>query len=258
MIEQTLSRLIDKVENSYYGKYKGFVVDNDDPENLGRLKVKVPSILGEDVVTGWAMPCLPYGGANDQGFFFIPEIDAGVWVEFEEGNLEYPVWAGTFWSKPAGASEAPKPGDAQSPPTRKIIRTVKGNSIELEDKDNEETLIIIEKTNNNKVTMDKNGIIFEDGSGNKIILDKNGIIIEDKNQNKIQMDGTSGFPAGKNIVLNGNKRICLDGLIDWLMSHKHIGNMGAPCPLSPDDMSKLVMSKASPNSGILSDNVTAK
>ena len=111
MLDDTLNRIIDKVEHKYYGKYRGIVVDNSDPENLGRLKVKVPSILGNDVVTGWAMPCLPYGGASDQGFFAIPEIDAGVWVEFEMGDLEYPIWVGTYWSKPGGTTEIPSPAD---------------------------------------------------------------------------------------------------------------------------------------------------
>src|SRR5205814_7880539 len=57
-----------------------------------------------EVVSGWALPCAPYGGAAEQGFFFIPEVDAGVWVEFEAGNLDFPVWVGTFWSKPGGSS----------------------------------------------------------------------------------------------------------------------------------------------------------
>ena len=76
---------------------------------LGRLKLKVPSVLGGDVVTGWATPCAPYGGAADQGFLFIPDVGAGVWTEFEEGDLEFPIWAGTFWSQPNSESELPKP-----------------------------------------------------------------------------------------------------------------------------------------------------
>ena len=73
MTEDLLVRLLDKVENRYYGKYRGFVDDNKDPENRGRLRVRIPSVLGQDVVSGWALPCAPYGGMPDQGFFFIPE-----------------------------------------------------------------------------------------------------------------------------------------------------------------------------------------
>src|SRR5215813_15502012 len=124
--------LLGITESRFYGKYRAFVVDNADPENRGRLKLHIPSVLGDDVVSGWALPCAPYGGAADQGFFFIPEKDAAVWVEFEMGDLAYPVWVGTFWGKPGGQTEAPKPADAQSPPTSKVIKTL-NHLVELAD-----------------------------------------------------------------------------------------------------------------------------
>lgn len=200
LMEKTLTRLIEKVDHKYYGKYRGIVVNNNDPEKLGRLKVKVPSVLGNDVVTGWAMPCLPYGGAKDQGFFFIPEDRSGVWVEFEAGDLEFPIWVGTYWAKPGGETEVPKPADTQSPPTQKIIRTVKGHSIEIEDKDGDEKIVIFEKVNGNKVTMDKKGIIIEDGANTqKITMNNSGIVIEDKDGSKLEMNSKKIyiFPAGE-------------------------------------------------------------
>ena len=205
-----LSRLVEKIEGRFYGKYRAVVVDNSDPENRGRLKLRIPSVLGADIVSGWALPCLPYGGAPDQGFFFIPEVDATVWVEFEAGNLDYPIWVGTFWGKPGGASEAPKPADEQSPPTRKIIRTLKGSSIEIEDKDGEEVFIIqyndgdkkntvtmnkdgiaVEDANENKMTLDADGVKIEDANANKITMDSSGIVIQDKNQNKVEMSAST-------------------------------------------------------------------
>lgn len=83
-LERIVADLVQKIEHRFYGKYRGFVVDNDDKKHLGRLTLRVPSVLGNNVVTGWATPCVPYGGVADQGFLFIPEKDAGVWVEFEE------------------------------------------------------------------------------------------------------------------------------------------------------------------------------
>lgn len=250
-LEKVVAKLVQQVERRFYGKYRGLVVDNADPEKLGRLKVQVPSVLGSDVVTGWAMPCVPYGGDVDTGFLFIPEIGAGVWVEFEEGDLEFPIWVGTFWSKPGGDSELPKPNDAdgmeqgevQDPPTRKIIKTKKGHTIQLEDADGEEMVLLVEAVNGQVVTMNQDGIKVTDGkNGNTVTLDNNGIVLEDKNGNVIVMDSMSGFPAGAGIKLNaGTGRVCMEDLITWLLSHQHVGNMGAPTPLFPANITDLTL-----------------
>jgi hypothetical protein len=113
MNDDLLARLAQRVEGRFYGKYRALVVDNADPENRGRLRLQIPGVLGREVVSGWALPCLPYGGAADHGFFFIPEVNACVWAEFEMGDLTYPIWVGAFWGKPGGETEAPKPADAQ-------------------------------------------------------------------------------------------------------------------------------------------------
>ena len=175
-LEKVVANLVHKVEDPVYGKYRGTVVDNADPENLGRLRLKVPDLLGNEVVTGWAMPCLPYGGFANQGFLFVPEVEAGVWVEFEKGDTDYPIWTGTFWSKPGGDSELPKANDAdgteqdtvQDPPTRKIIKTVKGHTIQFEDADDEEMIMIYEATNGHVITLNKDGIKITDATENVI------------------------------------------------------------------------------------------
>lgn len=280
-LNKVVASLVQKVEHRFYGKYRGFVVDNADPENLGRLNVNIPSVLGDEV-TVWAMPCVPYGGDTNQGFLCIPDNEAGVWIEFEEGDLEFPIWVGTFWSKPGGESELPKPNDAdgaeqdsvQDPPTRKIIKTKKGHTIQFEDADGDELVMIIEATNGNVVTMNKEGIKITDGtngndvtlntqgitisdkSGNQIIMESQGIVCEDLNGNIIRMDSSSGFPAGPGIAVNaGGNRVCLDSLIDWLLQHQHVGNMGAPTPLFPANMIDLNVAKAGAPNGILSTKI---
>ena len=70
-----------------FGKFKGIVIENQDPERLGRLKVQVPGALGEELA--WAMPCTPYAGPLS-GFFMMPEPGTGVWIEFEEGEGDEP------------------------------------------------------------------------------------------------------------------------------------------------------------------------
>lgn len=91
-----------------WGKYRGTVLDNDDPEGLGRLLCDVPALPGS--LLNWAQPCVPYGGPA-VGFFALPPIGANVWVEFENGDPSYPIWAGVFWETaeiPLALEESPE------------------------------------------------------------------------------------------------------------------------------------------------------
>ncbi len=89
----------------FFGKYRGKVENNADPMSMGRLQVSVPAVLGAGT-SSWAMPCTPYGGSG-VGWFAIPPVGANVWVEFEQGNTDYPIWSGCFWdSNGAPASPA--------------------------------------------------------------------------------------------------------------------------------------------------------
>src|SRR5262249_28436641 len=92
---ELLGRLLDHVESHHYGKHRGIVTDNQDPDDLGRIRARVPRLLGA-VETGWALPAAPYGGTSEQGLFAIPDVGASVWIEFEAGDLAYPIWTGTW------------------------------------------------------------------------------------------------------------------------------------------------------------------
>ncbi len=87
------------------GRFRGTIVDNNDPLGLGRVRVLVPDVLG-GTVSGWALPSSPYAGSG-VGLFALSPIGANVWVEFEEGDPDRPVWAGGFW----GEGEIPPPAD---------------------------------------------------------------------------------------------------------------------------------------------------
>ena len=104
-----------------YGKYRGIVASPVDPLNRGRITAFVPEVLGE-VPTGWATPCTPYGGTGS-GFFAIPPLGAGVWIEFEGGDVSRPIWVGCYW----GVGEVPT-----VPPT-KVLRSDFGLTIALDD-----------------------------------------------------------------------------------------------------------------------------
>ncbi|HWT13947.1 MAG TPA: phage baseplate assembly protein V [Allosphingosinicella sp.] len=127
-----------------YGKFAGTVSDNMDPLRLGRLQAFVPEVLGE-VATGWAKPCVPYAGPTS-GFFSLPPVTAGVWIEFEAGDVSRPIWTGCFW----GAGELPmKPPGAPSQPTTHIWRTTLGLSAVLDD--NAQTMTLTDATGLNSV-----------------------------------------------------------------------------------------------------------
>jgi uncharacterized protein involved in type VI secretion and phage assembly len=90
-------------DGPYYGKYRGICINNVDPQQMGRIQAIVPDVSSLSL-TSWALPCLPYGGAN-AGLFAVPVIGAGVWMEFEQGDPDYPIWVGTYWGS---AGEVPK------------------------------------------------------------------------------------------------------------------------------------------------------
>lgn len=99
---------------TFFGKYRGKVVSNLDPLQLGRLQVSCPAVLG-DGTTSWAMPSVPYAGRR-VGWFMLPGRDTNVWVEFEGGDPDYPIWSGCFW----GTGELPV---TPATPDMKVIRT---------------------------------------------------------------------------------------------------------------------------------------
>jgi uncharacterized protein involved in type VI secretion and phage assembly len=83
--------------STYFAKYRGKVTNNVDPLGTGRIQVSVPAVLGAGSLS-WAVPCVPFAGPN-VGFFMVPPLGANVWVEFEGGDPDYPIWSGCFWGQ---------------------------------------------------------------------------------------------------------------------------------------------------------------
>ena len=81
--------------STFFGKYRALVVNNKDPEKMGRIKVRCPKVLGE-YESAWCTPCVQ-SAFNDGGFFFVPNVNETVWIEFEEGNPSKPIWVGSWW-----------------------------------------------------------------------------------------------------------------------------------------------------------------
>lgn len=155
MNDQTLMDLVDRMRNRFYGKYRGTVIDVD---AKGRVKALVPAVLG-DQPTGWCLPCLPYAG-DQCGVAFLPEKDSGVWIEFEGGDVSYPIWVGCYWH------------DGEKPSRVawhvKVMKTKGNQQIVLDDDDHS---ITMSDSNGNSVTLDRNGIAIVRGKGKIAITD---------------------------------------------------------------------------------------
>ena len=102
MNDTTEERDIATCGKLYFGKYRGTVINNIDPMQMGRIQAFVPDVLG-DLPSSWAMPCLSVGGTQG-GMFTVPTIGSGVWIEFEQGDSDYPIWTGCFYGS---AEEVP-------------------------------------------------------------------------------------------------------------------------------------------------------
>jgi uncharacterized protein involved in type VI secretion and phage assembly len=165
--DDILARLIERVEGRYYGKYRGHVTDNNDPDNLGRIKANVPRLLGTEE-TGWALPAFAYGGASEQGLFAVPDIGAGVWIEFEGGDLSYPIWSGTWYT----SGDIPE----SAPPAMKVLKTKSGHKIVLDD---DGGTLEITDSNGNSIKMDANGIEITASNGHSIKMTASGVSVND-------------------------------------------------------------------------------
>ena len=143
----------------HFGKYAGIVSDNADPEKRALLKVKVPAVFGPTLEV-WARPCLPFG------HFFVPEPGTKVWVEFEAGDIGFPIWVGVWYAQ----GEVP-PEAELDPPVKRMIHTPSGHAIELHDEDGEEKILIRHKSNASLSFDKEGGVLATNKNGSYVSLD---------------------------------------------------------------------------------------
>lgn len=153
MSDPLLQDLMDRVRNRYYGKYRGVVTDVD--ASTMRIKAAVPAVLPQ-TGTGWCMPCVPYAGPQ-VGFVMLPEVGSGVWIEFEGGDVSYPIWVGMYWSSGDIPSSA-------STDVKSIIAT--GGSLAI---DNNAGSVTLTDAQQNTVVLDSSGVTCTSGSSSVAI-----------------------------------------------------------------------------------------
>ncbi len=144
-----------------YGKYRGTVVNNVDPLQIGRIQAMVPDLAGFIPGT-WAMPCVPAAGINT-GFFTVPMMGAGVWIEFERGDPDFPVWVGGYWGS---AAEVPLMAHTVPPGvTGFTLQTPLKNGLVISDVPGPTGGILIQTSTGAMISVSDVGIVISNGKG---------------------------------------------------------------------------------------------
>lgn len=193
-------------EARLYGVTVGVVTNNQDPDGLGRVKVKLPW-LSDDVESHWARVVTPMAG-NDRGLFFLPEVDDEVLVAFEHGSPEFPYVLGALWN---GKDKAPESND-DGENNMRTIKSRSGHVVRLDDTDGSEKIEIVDgsgansvviSTADNTITITADAdITIESGSG-KLILSGNGIEIKSQAEVKVEAGANMDLEASGQLNIKG-------------------------------------------------------
>jgi phage baseplate assembly protein gpV len=161
--DRALEDLLERLRGRFYGKYRGIASDID-PATC-RIKAVVPAVLG-DAETGWCMPCVPYAGPN-VGIAFLPETGSGVWIEFEGGDVSYPIWVGGYWR------EGEVPSDVGA--AVKVIATKAPTELKFDD---DQGSLTVTDPNGNTVTLDGSGITLA-RAGCTVVVSDSSVSVND-------------------------------------------------------------------------------
>lgn len=153
----------------YYGKYKGIVLNNIDPEFRGRLTLMVPDVLSL-IPTTWAEACIPLAGPTGppMGFFIVPPIGTGVWVEFENGDPNHPIWVGCRWGSQADLPPLSKLGLPVSPNI--VFQSLGQNTVMISDLPGPTGGIMLKSLTGASIIVNDTGIYIQNGKGASIVM----------------------------------------------------------------------------------------
>ena len=159
------------MSQKYFGKYRATVLNNVDPELRGRLMLTVPDVLGA-IPSSWAEPCVPLAGPTGppMGVYMVPPIGAGVWVEFEQGDPDHPVWAGCRWGTTSDIPTLAKAGNPADPNI--VIQSLLQHSFMISDMPPSPATggIILKSTTGAMIVVNDSGIYIQNGKGASITM----------------------------------------------------------------------------------------
>ncbi len=195
-----------KDQSKIYGVVVGIVTNNKDDDGLGRVKVKIPRISGDDE-SHWARVAAFMAG-KERGAFFLPEIDDEVLVVFEHGDINMPYVIGSLWN----GVDTPPETNSDGENNIRVIKSRSGHIIRLDDKDGEEKIEIIDKseknlisidTKDNKITISSDKDIELSARNGKVIIDAKDIEIKSSASTKIEASANMDLKASGNNNIKG-------------------------------------------------------
>lgn len=159
-----------------YGKYRGTVIDNVDPKQRGRLRLQIPDVLGDQTST-WAEACVPLAGptGTPMGVYLVPPVGTGVWVEFERGDRDYPIWVGCLWGGQDSSSLPPQSREGVAASPSIVMQTRSQNSLVLYGGPGDG--IILRAASGALISITELGIMIDNGQGAKIELSANKVSV---------------------------------------------------------------------------------
>jgi uncharacterized protein involved in type VI secretion and phage assembly len=153
-------------DQKFLGKYRATVVNNVDPMQIGRIQVIVPDV-SNIMLSSWAMPCVPVAGIQ-MGVFTVPVIGSGVWIEFEHGDPDYPIWVGGFWGS---AAEVPALARMVPPAVPGItMQTTLQNGLTVNDVPGPTGGIMLKSATGATIIVNDTGIYIQNGKGASIVM----------------------------------------------------------------------------------------
>ncbi|MFJ3789662.1 phage baseplate assembly protein V [Kitasatospora sp. NPDC090091] len=157
----------------FYGKYRGTVVNNVDPLGIGRIQAFVPDVSAV-LPSSWAMPCVPVAGPQC-GVFNVPPVGAGVWMEFEQGDPDHPVWTGGFWGSRAEVPALAQAGVPASPSI--VLQTLGQNTLAISDAPGPAGGILLKARSGASISVNDQGIVIQNGRGASLVLTDNQVLV---------------------------------------------------------------------------------
>lgn len=244
-----------------FGKYRGLVVDRNDPRKQGRLQVTVPALFGAERL--WADPCFPWTGPN-AGVVYLPPVGAGVWIEFEGGDPDRPIWVGGWYAAPSGTPETPQEARDGYPDVIEH-RTESGFVFVVDESPGQEQVRIEDTEIDLRLIFDRAGRVFriDHSSGLSIELDvangriqmqekpgpalrsvvdvKKGMVVLTDGEREVKVDRSAGvvrlFDSANQLLLDGAEimagqmggpfyKLLDERFLDVYNNHRHTGYNG--------------------------------